>query len=181
MTSLSKHLKRLDQVQAKELCGYCCLVWVGLAESIEHREKGMRTLLFQSLARGLLEPVISGRDQKKCGNWFNQTLDTVSIFLGRCSFSAHPWDYAEVGTRGILSLQRPQEQIGKVRVLLVKEAFGAASLVVSNQLLLLILLPMFSCTIPYRCFTSQMGSFHLWTSGLKKAKWADDQLRICFH
>lgn len=50
MTSLMKHLNRLDQVQAKELVATAA--WsAGLVESTEHWEKGMRTLLFQSLAR----------------------------------------------------------------------------------------------------------------------------------
>ena len=56
MTSLSKHLKRLDQVQAKELCGYCCLVcWFGG----KHGAPGERDedTALPVTSQGLLEPV----------------------------------------------------------------------------------------------------------------------------
>ena len=140
-----KHLERLDQVQAEELCGYCAQS-AGLVESTEHQEEGIRTLLFQSLgeqSRDRWSPWdIRERPGRAC-TLLTQTLDTVSVFLGRCSFSAHPWDYAEVGTRGILSLGETTAANKKVRIL-VKEAFWGCFLVVSNQLLLLILLFMFS-------------------------------------
>ena len=88
MTSLMKHLHRLEQVQAKELVATAA--WsAGLVESMEHWEKGMRTLLFQSLARDHWSPCdIRERPGRACIR-LPQTLDTVSIFLGRCSFSAH--------------------------------------------------------------------------------------------
>ena len=101
-----KHLNRLDQVQAKELVATAA--WsAGLVESTEHWEKGMRTLLFQSLARDRWSPCdIRERPGRACTR-LPQTLDTVSIFLGRCSFSAHPWDYAEVGE--FSAWERPQD------------------------------------------------------------------------
>lgn len=100
------------------------------------------------------------RDQEGSDPVLLPASDAASKFLWRCSFSVYIWDSTEAGAGGILS---------RVRILLVKEAFGLL-LVVNNQLFLLILLLTSSCIIPYSSSINQTGCYSFWKSGLKK-KW----------